>query len=49
MQIAEFYADVKSVKIIRKKVHAEKVIFLKLLQVSSIEEERLQFCTLFCS
>ncbi len=48
MQIAEFYADFKSVKVIRKKYTEEK-IFLKLLQVSCIEEERLQFCTLFCS
>jgi hypothetical protein len=29
-----------------KKVNPEKVIFQKLLQVSSIEEDKLQFCTL---
>jgi hypothetical protein len=31
-----------------KKVHLEKVICQKLLQISSIEEETLSFCTLFC-
>ncbi len=41
-----FYADFKSVKIIEK-VHPEKVICLKLLQVSIIKEDKLQFCTLF--
>jgi hypothetical protein len=31
----------------RKKIHPEKVICQTLLQVSSIEEENLWFCTLF--
>ncbi len=43
---AEFYADFKSVEIIWKKVYLEKVIWQKLVQVSSIEEAKLQFCTL---
>ena len=42
---AEFYADFKSVKKLGK-VYLEKVICQKLLQVSSIEENKLQFCTL---
>ncbi len=37
---AEFYADFKSVEIIWK------VICQKLLQVNSIEKDKLQFCTL---
>ncbi len=41
---AEFYADFKSMEII--KVYLEKVICQKLVQVSSIEEYKLQFCTL---
>ncbi len=36
---AEFYADLK-------KVYLEKVICQKLVQVSSIEEYKLQLCTL---
>jgi hypothetical protein len=30
-----------------KKMHPEKVICQKLLQIGSIEEENPQFCTLF--
>ncbi len=33
-------------EIILKKVYTEKVICQKLVQVSSIEEYKLQFCTL---
>ncbi len=47
MQIAEFYADFKSVKIIRKKYTQKKLFPKKILQVSSIEEERLQFAPFF--
>ncbi len=42
---AEFY-DIKSVEIM-KKVHPEKVLCQTLLQVSSIEEEKLRFFKLF--
>ncbi len=38
---AEFYADFKSVEMIWKSIPRKK-----LLQVSSIEEGKLQFCTL---
>jgi hypothetical protein len=31
-----------------EKVHPEQFTCQKLLQVGSIEEEKLQFCTLFC-
>jgi hypothetical protein len=40
-KFAEFYADFKSVEIIGKKIHPEKVICQTLLQVSSIEKENL--------
>ena len=45
----EFYGDFKCVEITakRRKVHPEKVIFQKRLQVSSKEEDKLQFLTLF--
>jgi hypothetical protein len=42
----EFYAF-KSVEIILKKCLQKKVIGPKLLQVRSIEKDKLQFCTLF--
>jgi hypothetical protein len=35
------------VEVIEKKVYQEKVICQKLLQISRIEKENLQFCTLF--
>jgi hypothetical protein len=37
----------KSVEIFEKKVHTEKVIWQKLLQISIRERENPQFCTLF--
>jgi hypothetical protein len=40
-KFAEFYADFKSVEIIEKKIHPEKVICQTLLEVSSIEKENL--------
>ena len=43
---AEFYADFRSVEIIRKKMHPQKVICQKLLQISSIEEGKDKFSTL---
>ncbi len=43
---AESYADFKSVEIIWKKVYIKKVICQKLVQISSIEEDKLQFWTL---
>ncbi len=43
---AEFHADFKSVEIIEKSAH-RKSYLPKLLQISSIEEENPQFCTLF--
>jgi hypothetical protein len=46
LSLAEFHADFKSVEIIEK-VHPEKNFCQKLLQVSSIEEDKLQFCTNF--
>ncbi len=45
---AEFHADSKSVEIIGKKVHSEKDICEKQLQVSSLEEENSNFAHLFC-
>jgi hypothetical protein len=42
----ELYTDFKIRGNILKKVYLEKVICQKLFQVSSIEEDKLQFCKL---
>jgi hypothetical protein len=47
LKYAEFYADFKSVEIMGKKGHPEKVLCQTLLQFSSIEEEKLKFFTFF--
>jgi hypothetical protein len=44
---AEFSADFKSVEIIGKKC-TQKNLFAKNFQVTSKEEDKLQFCTVFC-
>jgi hypothetical protein len=44
---AEFYEDLKSPAITGKKC-SQKVIYKKLLQVSCIEEDKLQFAHFFC-
>ncbi len=44
---AEFYADFKSVELVGKKCTQQKFFCKNLLQVSCIEEDKLQLCTLF--
>jgi hypothetical protein len=44
---AEFYADLISVELIGKKC-IQKNWFAKNFQVTSIEEDKLQFSTVFC-
>ncbi len=45
---AEFYTDFKSVEIIGKNCTHKKIFAENLCKVSCVEEEKLQFCTLFC-